>query len=47
MKKYNAPEMELVKYDKTEVLTDSQGNVTKNGKYNLEIAYQEWNDDII
>ncbi len=46
MKKYISPEIEMIKYNDEDVLTLSS-NVTKNGKYNIEFNYQEWNDDII
>lgn len=46
MKKYIAPDMEYLKYDNTEVLGVSE-NLTKNGKFNLEFNYQEWDDQII
>ncbi len=46
MKKYISPEIEMIKYNDDDILIVSS-NVKKNGKYNVEFNYQEWNDDII
>lgn len=46
MKKYISPEIEMIKYNDDDILIVSS-NVKKNGKYNVEFNYQEWNDEII
>jgi hypothetical protein len=46
MKEYITPKAEIVYYDENEVLTKSEV-ITKNGTYNLEFDYPEWDDDII
>lgn len=46
MKKYIKPDIEVIVYNKNDVLLVSDG-VKTNGQYNVEFNYQDWNDDII
>ncbi len=47
VKKYIKPDIDFFKYDTEDTLLNSGGEVKKNGKYNVEFNYEDWNDDII